>query len=150
VINWAGIYIASWGALFGALIVSFYPNSKKSNQLFEEYAKSIGSQNAKMGLDWSVSERELALDYLLPHRDDRIERYAQNNGIEKVGYVATLDEEVGKPTRLITFIGLLVLALLIGFSGPVIYLSTGLTYIGEYLVVFLFMLLMNLVAYLLL
>jgi len=145
--NWPGIYIASWGALFGALIVGFYPSSKKANQLFEEYANSIRSQNAKMGLDWSVSETELALDYLLPRRSDRIERYSQNNGIEKDDYVATLDEEVGKPTQLITFIGLLALALLVGFLGPVIYLSTELTYIGEYLVVFLFMLLVNLVAY---
>jgi len=145
--NWPEIYIASWGALFGALIVGFYPSSKKTNQLFEEYANSIRSQNAKMGLDWSVSETELALDYLLPRRSDRIERYSQNNGIEKDDYVATLDEEVGKPTQLITFIGLLALALLVGFLGPVIYLSTELTYIGEYLVVFLFMLLVNLVAY---
>jgi len=130
--------------------VSFYPSSKKSRQMFDTYVESIQTQNANLGLNRSVSETELALDYLLPHRGDRIERYSQNNGIEKDDYAATLDEEVGKPTQLIAFIGLLVLTLLVGFSGPVIYLSTGLTYIGEYLVVFLFMLLMNLVAYFLL
>ena len=118
--------------------------------MFDTYVESIQTQNANLGLNRSVSETELALDYLLPHRGDRIERYSQNNGIEKDDYAATLDEEVGKPTQLIAFIGLLVLTLLVGFSGPVIYLSTGLTYIGEYLVVFLFMLLMNLVAYFLL
>jgi len=115
--------------------------------MFDIYVESIQSQNADLGLNRSVSEKDLALDYLLPHRDDRLERYSQNNSIEKDDYVATLDEDVGKPTRLIAFIGLLVLALLFGFSGPLIYLSTGLTYIGEYLMLFPFMLLMNLAAY---
>jgi len=130
--------------------VSFYPSSKKARRMFDTYVESIQTQNANLGLNRSVSETELALDYLLPHRGDRIERYSQNNGVKKDDYIATLDEKVGKPTQLITFIGLLILTLLIGSSGPLIYLSTGLTYIGEYLVVFLFMLLMNLVAYFLL
>lgn len=130
--------------------MSFYPSSKKARQMFDNYIESIQSQNADLGLDRSVSETELAIDYLLPHRDGRLERYLQNNGIEKGDYVTILDEEVGKPTHLIVLIGLLGLALLIGFSGPAIYLSTGLTYIGEYLVVFLFVLLLYLVAYILL
>jgi len=147
VINWSSVYVTSWAALFGALIVSFYPSSKKAGQMFDTYVEKIESHNADMGLNRSVSETDLVLDYLLPHREDRLERYSQNNGIKKDDYVDSLDEEVGKPTRLIAFVCLLVLTLLVGFSGPVIYLSTGLTYIGEYMIFFSFIIMVNIVGY---
>jgi hypothetical protein len=124
--------------------------AKKSRSQFNDFVERVDAQNAELGLNRSVDEKELALDYLLPYREEHIEQYVERNDFSKSAYIEALREEVDKPVPLIAYLTIFGITLLYGFSGPLVYELTGLTFIAEYLVGFLILILVCLVGYLLL
>jgi len=124
--------------------------AKKSSSRFNEFVEQVDAQNAELGLDRSVDEKELALDYLIPYRDKRIQQYVDRNDFSKNAYIEMLREEVAKPIPLIAYLIVFGITLLYGFSGPLVYEMTGLTFVAEYLLGFLVLTLICLAGYLIL
>jgi hypothetical protein len=124
--------------------------AKKSRSRFDDFVNQIQAHNAELGLDRSVEEKKIALDYLLPLQEENIEQYVERNNFSKRVYIEKLHQKVGKPVPLIAYLLVFGITLIYGFAGPLLYEITGLTYLAEYLIGFLVLLLVSLVGYFLL
>jgi len=147
VTNWLQIYAPAWFTFLSSSVILAIQVNKKSKSRFGEFVDNISAHNAELGLDRSVDEREIALDFLLPHRYGSIEEYTKRNNFSKAAYIRSLHEEVGKPVRLTAYLTVFGATLLCGFAGPVVYVFIGVTYLAEYLVGFLLLLLFSVVGY---
>jgi hypothetical protein len=122
--------------LFTTLVLASNWLARKPRAMFDDFVSEIRSMNAGLGLNRSVDEAELALDYLLPWRGSRIARYTRQNDFDKKRYVAKLKLEVGRPWRLAAYTALLTVTLVWASVGPLLWHLTGEVWLAQYLIVF--------------
>lgn len=148
--DWVQIYGSIWAALLTTSILMVNWIDKKYHYLFDNFVDEIRSHNASLGLDRSVDEKEIALDFLLFYREDNIEQYMEQNDFSKRDYIDKFNNEIGKPLGLIAYSITFGITLLYGFSGPMVYKITGLSFAEEYLVGFLILILIPIAGHFLL
>jgi len=145
-----GIYASAWIAITGTFILMAKWLREKMAALYSDYIGSVDKMNGKLGLDRSVDAADIARDYLLPVGGGAIDAYTSRNDYPRNVYISELDADVGRPISLIVFVLIFVIAILLAFSGPVVYYFWGTSFAAEYLVMLYAIVGTNLLAYLVL
>lgn len=126
------MYGPVWGGLLGTLILMANWIESRSRTLFEQYVDRVSECNADLGMDLSVDQAAIAMDLVIPGRDQNAQRYAEKHGMDKREYTDKIIQHTGRPLKLVSLLITYTLAVMLAFGGPALYYWTGLSFAGEY------------------